>query len=275
MEFIIGCPKSRLVWGIPCSPDVDCLVDAFGWLMAEVMDNHAFRANLPSQLTPFMKMAISRFEEMDLELEQTGLELRLFPVVLPVKAEEEPKADASVIEDQFLPELLEMDASTAVECMKAKGRLELLLEPRLWGKLAPARGSAQPPPVWFPGVKSQYVAYNRAVKHNVRPRCPLVRALAEYKTTDPSETAAVVHYLDVAMEQQDQQHEATRTHVTEQMKCIAPEVFYQEGDTKATILQSFREKESKLKHEKEAALYLFSRNAEKKRSRSARSSTEP
>ena len=98
MEFTIGCPKSRLVWGIPCSPDVDCLVDAFGWLMAEVMDNHAFRANLPSQLTPFMKMAISRFEEMDLELEQTGLELRLFPVVLPVKAEEEPKADASVIE---------------------------------------------------------------------------------------------------------------------------------------------------------------------------------
>ena len=163
--------------------------------------------------------------------------------------------------------LLEMDASTAVEYMKAKGRLELLLEPRLWAKVAPAQGSAQPPPTWFPGVKSQYVAYNRAVVHGARARCPLVRALAEYKTSDPSETAAVVQHLDVAMEQQDQQHEATRTHMTEVVERIAPEVFYKKGDTKATILQSFRERESKLKHEKEAALYLLSRNVEEGRAK--------
>ena len=178
-------------------------------------------------------------------------------------------------QNPFFEAVMELDKVTAVDCLRVNGRLDYLLDPSLWQKLAPEKaGSSQGSPLWFPGTKAQYCAYSRGL-HGRRPRCPLVGALIDYMRQDPSEAEALVHHMDLAMEAQNRQHEATRMHIDEALeKRFGPAVEISDADTLCELRKKFQLKRTQLELERQAAESLWWHNKKAETSRLRREKIE-
>ena len=142
--------------------------------------------------------------------------------------------------------------------------MHLLGEPAIWQALAPtpsnSKEGSQDAPSWFPGARSQYLAFLRA-RAGSKVRCTLTMALGEM-AMQADKAAEVVVDLASPMVQQElaearhaeqiQEHGHTRTHISEEMEAFMgarPDSLFGEADKGAASKIKAQRAQLKMKDE--------------------------